>query len=222
MILSVSHLAKSYVQPGATIEVLHDLELGIEKGETVAILGQSGSGKSTLLALLAGLDSPSSGSIQLMQQDLASFDEKQLSRFRARHMGIIFQRYHLMNNLTARENVMLPMELAKRGQAAKKSAQVLEMMGLSHRLDHFPAQLSGGECQRVAIARAFVMQPDLLLADEPSGNLDDRTGQDVMGQLFAMVEKNKSTMILVTHSVSLAEQCQRVLELKSGKLLPHQ
>jgi len=220
-ILNVSQLEKSYPQAGAPpLRVIFNTDFKIFPGETVAITGQSGSGKSTLMALLAGLDTPDSGSITLKEQNLNEMNQDQLARFRAKHIGVIFQQFHLMPHFTATENIMLPLEILKTPQKEihKRAQQVLEQVGLTQRKNHLPAQLSGGECQRVAIARALVVQPALLLADEPTGNLDTGTGEQVADLLFDLVTSSGMTLIVVTHNMSLAKRCQRCLELKKGKL----
>lgn len=217
--LSLKQVSKSYSQAGQTIQVLADLNLEVKKAETIAILGQSGSGKSTLLSLLAGLDKPEKGQIIIDDHAIESMDEGGLSKFRGKTMGIVFQHFHLMKHLTAWENVALPLRIAGQADVEQDAVQALKMVGLSHRQDHYPYQLSGGEQQRVAIARAFVTRPALILADEPSGNLDQDTGSNVMDMLFDMISEQKMTLILVTHNPSLAEQCHRKLRLKSGKLV---
>jgi len=220
-ILNVSQLEKSYPQAGAPpLRVISNTDFKIFPGETVAITGQSGSGKSTLMALLAGLDTPDTGSIELKGQNLNLMNQDQLARFRAKHIGVIFQQFHLMPHLTATENIMLPLEILKTPQKEihKRTRQVLEQVGLTQRKNHLPAQLSGGECQRVAIARALVVQPALLLADEPTGNLDTGTGEQVADLLFDLVTSSGMTLIVVTHNMALAKRCQRCLELKKGML----
>lgn len=212
-------VSKTYEQAGAPIEVLRGLELEISPGETVAILGQSGSGKSTLLSLLAGLDRPTSGAVRIAGQDLAALGESELARFRASRIGIVFQQFHLLAHLTALENVALPLEIIRDAGAQERAAQLLGRVGLSHRLEHQSAQLSGGEKQRVAIARAIAARPALLLADEPSGNLDVRTGVDVMNALFEQVRLEKMALLLVTHDEGLAARCDRTLRLLDGKLV---
>jgi len=214
--VDVRNLRKTFVQGETSIEVLKGIDLQLMTGDTVAILGQSGSGKSTLLSLLAGLDQPSSGSIHMDGREIATLSEPELAVFRARTLGIVFQQFHLMSNLTALENVTLPLELAKDPAALDKGREALEKVGLSARSSHFPAQLSGGERQRVALARAFVVQPKLLLADEPSGNLDTRTGLQVVQLLFDLVGSRKTTLILVTHNDELARRCHRQLHLVDG------
>lgn len=218
MILNIKELHKTYPQLGTPIEVLKGVNLNVEKGTSVAILGQSGSGKSTLLSLLAGLDAPTSGDVMVQEHSLPQMSENELSRFRAKHLGIIFQQFHLMSNLTALENVALPLEITKEPDAVAKAREALTMVGLGDRLSHFPSKLSGGESQRVAIARAFVVKPSLLLADEPSGNLDAKTGNHVMELIFNLAEQGDSTLVLVTHNLDLAKKCNKILELKDGKL----
>ena len=216
-IISLRKISKTYFQGSQKIEVLKQLNLEIESNECVAILGQSGSGKSTLLSLLAGLDNPETGTVSICGQDLAKLSQDQLSQFRSKNMGIVFQQYHLMNNLTALENVGIPLELQKVNRFESVAREALKMVGLSHRLAHFPAQLSGGECQRVAIARAIISEPKLILADEPSGNLDDKTGKEIMDLLFRLCRDRGQTLILVTHNHELAKACDRTLILKAGK-----
>lgn len=221
MILEIKDLCKTFqtstnLEP---IEVLKNLNLEMEVGETLAILGQSGSGKSTLLTLLAGLDSPSSGSILLNGQDMQKLNEESLSKFRARNIGIIFQQFHLMSHLTALENVSLPLDLFKDPEASKKANEALEQVGLGKRKEHFPHQMSGGECQRVAIARAMVVRPSILLADEPTGNLDSTTGEYISDMIFDLVKSHKMTMLFVTHNEQLALRCGRQQRLQGGKFI---
>ena len=218
MQLELKSVKKSYEQGETHIEVLKGASLSLEPGQTLAIVGQSGSGKSTLLSLLAGLDRPDEGGIFVGGKSLTDFDEKGLSSFRARKIGIVFQRFHLVSTLSALENIRLPLDLASDADAKGKSEEALAAVGLSHRANHFPSQLSGGECQRVAIARAMVMRPLLLLADEPSGNLDAETGNRIMDLLFNRVHETGMTLILVTHNDALASRCQRVLRLHDGIL----
>ena len=214
-------ISKTYFLGTQRIEVLYGLNLDVKCSETVAILGQSGTGKSTLLSLLAGLDVPDFGTISVNKQDLSKLSQDKLSQFRAKNLGVIFQQYHLMSNLTALENVGIPLELQKVNDFQSEALEALKMVGLSHRISHFPSQLSGGECQRVAIARAIVGKPKLILADEPSGNLDDKTGKEVMDLLFKLCKEQEQTLILVTHNHDLAQNCDRTLVLKDGKLAPH-
>ena len=220
-ILKVKNLNKSYSQAESSpLKVICSTSFEIRKGETVAITGQSGSGKSTLMALLAGLDSPDSGSIVLEEQDINQMDEDRLARFRGEKIGVIFQQFHLMPHLSAKENIMLPLEILKhrRVDITKRTRRALQQVGLENRKDHLPGQLSGGECQRVAIARALVIQPALLLADEPTGNLDTSTGEQVADLLFDLVTSSGMTLIVVTHNIALAARCQRLIQLKNGRL----
>jgi len=219
--LEINNLSKTYRQGSSDINVLSDLELLVEPGESVAILGQSGSGKSTLLSLVAGLDQPSSGSIVMNHQNIEQLSEKKLSEFRAKNLGIVFQQFHLMSNLTALENIRLPLEIFKDPKAQEKASRAIEQVGLKHRANHFPSELSGGEKQRIAIARAFVVEPKILLADEPSGNLDQDTGDKIMELIFEICRTNQTTFILVTHNISLAARCNRVLVLEHGRLNPY-
>jgi putative ABC transport system ATP-binding protein len=219
VILRVRHLHKEFPQPGGALRVLRGIDLELARGDTLAILGESGSGKSTLLALLAGLDSPTSGSIEVAGHDLGSLDENRLAAFRARQLGIVFQQYHLLGGLTALENAALPLELVGNRAASARARAALERVGLGGRLDHFPHELSGGECQRVAIARALVGEPALILADEPSGSLDARTGDVVAELLFDLVAKQATTLVLVTHNEALAARCDRRLLLRDGVLV---
>ena len=221
MILEVQNLCKTFhgVASIEPVEVLKNLNLQMEAGATLAILGQSGSGKSTLLTLLAGLDSPTSGSILLNGQDMQKLSEEQLSKFRAQNIGIIFQQFHLMSHLTALENVSLPLDLFKDTKSVEKAREALEQVGLGKRKDHFPHQLSGGECQRVAIARAMVVRPAILLADEPTGNLDNTTGAYVTDLIFNLVQEHKMTMLFVTHNELLAKRCGRQQLLQNGRFV---
>ena len=219
-IISLNKISKTYFQGTQRIEVLYGLDLDVKSSEAVAILGQSGTGKSTLLSLLAGLDIPDFGTVEVNKQDLSKLSQDKLSQFRAKNLGVIFQQYHLMSNLTALENVGIPLELQKVNDFQSAALEALKMVGLSHRISHFPSQLSGGECQRVAIARAIVGKPKLILADEPSGNLDDKTGKEVMDLLFKLCKEREQTLILVTHNHDLAQNCDRTLVLKDGKLAP--
>ena len=217
--LQVRSLGKQVPLPSGPLTILQDIGFEIVAGETVAILGASGSGKSTLLSLLAGLDTPSTGEVQLFGAPLSSRDEDGRAKLRAEKVGFVFQSFQLLPALTALENVMLPLEL--RGDADPQSAAkaILERVGLGQRLDHYPRQLSGGEQQRVAIARAFVTRPALLFADEPTGNLDTATGQSIIELLFELNAAEGTTLVLVTHDVALAERCQRSLRLDSGRLV---
>lgn len=217
MILKVERVSKIYMQGGREVPVLKDLQLEVREGETVAIVGPSGSGKSTLLGLLAGLDRPTSGSLSIKGQDLATLAQSDLAIFRSKHIGIVFQQFHLLPHLTALENVELPLQIQGIEGATQRAKELLGQVGLSHRLDHFPSEMSGGENQRVALARALVVEPSIVLADEPSGNLDEETSETVMNLLFDLVGRHKSTLLLVTHNLELAKRCQRQLNLKGGR-----
>ena len=218
MILSARDVHKEFPQPGEPLRVLRGLSLKVERGETVAILGASGSGKSTLLALLAGLDGPTRGSVEVAGRELSRMSEPELARFRALNLGIVFQQYHLLAGLTALENVSLPLELGDAPEPEARARRALEQVGLDDRTGHFPHELSGGEAQRVAIARALVVEPALILADEPSGSLDASTGEAVMDRLLELVRSNGATLVLVTHNAGLAARCDRRLELVGGVL----
>jgi putative ABC transport system ATP-binding protein len=217
-LLETRGLVRTFSQAGTPVEVLRGVDLSVRQGETVAVLGQSGSGKSTFLSLLAGLDRPSAGQIHLDGQDLGRLNEEALAALRARRLGIIFQQFHLMARLTALENVSLPLELQQQPDAIARATDALDKVGLSHRRNHFPEQLSGGERQRVAIARALVIRPAVLLADEPSGNLDQKTGAQVMDVLFDRVKAEHATLLLVTHNDELAHRCDRRVLLADGRL----
>lgn len=217
--VKVQNLRKSYGQGESKVEVLKGINLEINKGETLALIGKSGSGKSTLLSLLAGLDRADSGDVTIEGKSITGMKEKDLTNFRASHMGIVFQQFHLVSTLTAYENVLLPLELLKRENAGQRAMSLLESVGLAHRAHHLPSQLSGGESQRVAIARALAINPSILFADEPSGNLDEETGEKVMDLLFNMVKQTGTTMVLVTHDSDLAKKCSRIAHLEHGSLL---
>ncbi len=219
MSLVIRNLHKSFYQGDDKVPVLKSLNTEVKNGEVVAIVGESGSGKSTLLSLLAGLDRADYGEVIVDGVDLSKLDERPLTKFRGENIGIVFQQYHLVAHLTALENVMLPLEILKKNDARKTAESLLNEMGLEHRLHQFPSRMSGGECQRVAIARALAVQPKIILADEPSGNLDVRTGERVMDVFFEITKKYQITTILVTHSEALAKRCQRVLRLFEGQLL---
>lgn len=224
IVMDLRKLSFSYALQDSTLDVLVDVDLSLKQGETAAILGPSGSGKTSLLLLLAGLEQPGSGSILLDNKDLASQDADALADIRRDSLGIVFQSFHLVPSLTALGNVMLPLEIAGKDNARETANTMLERVGLAERAGHYPTQLSGGEQQRVAIARALVHKPRLLLADEPTGNLDAKTGERVIELLFGLNRESGSTMILVTHDESIAAQCQRVFRLHQGKLVedaPH-
>lgn len=218
MSLVLKNVKKSFHQGDTEIAVLKGLNVEIKPGQVVSIVGQSGSGKSTLLSLLAGLERPDAGDILVDNVHLAPMTEQELTLFRAQNIAVVFQQYHLIAHLTALENVMLALEILKMENPRQRAQEALEELNLGHRLNHFPSQLSGGECQRVAIARALVVKPKILLADEPSGNLDTHTGDKVMEVFFDIVKKHQITTILVTHSESLAQRCQRILRLEDGLL----
>jgi putative ABC transport system ATP-binding protein len=202
-----------------SLDILQDIGLAVMPGEAVAIVGASGSGKSTLLGLLAGLDVPSGGTVALAGQELFELDEDGRAALRAKMLGFVFQSFQLLPSLNALENVMLPLELAKRADAAALAEAMLRRVGLGERLRHYPKTLSGGEQQRVALARAFVMQPQLLLADEPTGNLDAATGAGVIDLLFELNAEHGTTLILVTHDNVLAQRCSRVIRLSGGRVV---
>lgn len=216
--MKVMGLRKSYGHGPSRVEVLKGVDLEVHKGETLALVGKSGSGKSTLLSLMAGLDQSDSGEILIQDKSLGLLTEKELTRFRAETMGIVFQQFHLVSTLTALENVMLPLELLKIPEAQKIASTLIEQVGLAHRSHHLPSELSGGESQRVAIARALAPRPAILFADEPSGNLDEETGQRVMDLLFKMVAETSTTLVLVTHDPDLARRCSRTIHLEHGGL----
>jgi putative ABC transport system ATP-binding protein len=201
------------------VNILRGVSLTIAAGETVALLGPSGSGKSTLMMVAAGLERPTSGRVEVAGQDLAALDGDGLARLRRRHIGIVFQSFHLIPAMTALENVAIPLELAGATEAFTEAAAALGRVGLDHRLTHYPAQLSGGEQQRVAIARAFVAGPRLLLADEPTGNLDGATGDIVIDRLFAEHARQGTSLLLITHDARLAERCERRLRMEDGRIV---
>ncbi|WP_022976656.1 ABC transporter ATP-binding protein [Nevskia ramosa] len=216
-VIVAENIVQQIVSGGERIAILNGLNLAIAAGESVAIVGASGSGKTTLLSLLAGLDSPSSGEIMLAGQRLSSLDEDGRARLRAGRVGFVFQSFQLLAGLTALENVMLPAELAGRADAEKLARDTLSQVGLAARTGHYPYQLSGGEQQRVAIARAFAAGPEILFADEPTGNLDAATGAKIIDLLFALNRDRGATLVLVTHDQTLAERCDRVLRLNAGR-----
>jgi putative ABC transport system ATP-binding protein len=219
-ILEIQHLTKTYRSGDKPLTVLDDISFALEPGISCAIVGPSGSGKTTLLGLCAGLDQATSGSVTLKGHLLNKMNEDQLAAVRNRHIGFIFQSFQLIPTLTAIENVMVPVEL--RGDRYQdvytRASQLLESVGLADRMDHYPTQLSGGEQQRVGIARAFINKPDILFADEPTGNLDTETGRQIESILFDLNRSQGTTLIIVTHDPELAEQCDRVIRLKSGQI----
>lgn len=218
--LSAKNVNKSYRQGERKIEILKGLNLEVQSGQSVAILGQSGSGKSTFLSTMSGIDVVDSGDIIFKGKNLTSFSEDEMTQFRGKHMGIIFQQFHLLSHLNALENVSLPLEVQGKGvkEAMKRAAELLTSVGLGTRMEHYPSQLSGGEKQRVAIARSMIVDPDLILADEPSGSLDEDTGDQIMDLIYGLVKDHKSTLVLVTHNQQLAKRCEKVFRLEHGQL----
>jgi putative ABC transport system ATP-binding protein len=219
LVIESRHVTKEVSSPEGILTIVRDITFSMVRAETVAIVGPSGAGKSTLLALLAGLDVPTRGSTWLMGQDLSALDEDGRAAVRARHVGFVFQSFHLLPSLTALENVLLPLELAGDRNAPALAREALDHVGLSARLSHYPRQLSGGEQQRVALARAFVCKPDVLFADEPTGNLDTATGARIIELLFEFNQSAQTTLVLVTHDHALAGRCDRVLQLDAGHLI---
>ena len=216
--VTASGLEKTVVARDNRLTILSGLDLQIKSGESVAIVGTSGSGKSTLLGILAGLDLPTTGSVSLAGKRIDHLDEDQRATVRGQHTGFVFQSFQLLANLTALENVMLPLELAGVDNPGERARKLLTRVGLEHRLEHYPKQLSGGEQQRVAIARAFAGEPDILFADEPTGNLDEKTGESIIELLFEVNQASGTTIVLVTHDMDLARRCQRILKLHGGRL----
>lgn len=217
-VLSATGLSKKVSSPEGSLTILDGVNLQVRRGEAVALVGPSGAGKTTLLALLAGLDHPTSGSVQLCGEDLTGLDEDGRALLRSRHVGFVFQSFHLVASLTALENVMLPLELTGAAAAAARAREALDSVGLRERLSHYPRQLSAGEKQRVAIARAFVTNPSVLFADEPTGNLDTVTGERLGNLLFRMNDNAGTTLVLVTHDKGLASRCDRILQIDAGRL----
>jgi putative ABC transport system ATP-binding protein len=218
-VLEAVGVGKQVSSPEGMLAILADVSLAIARGETVAVMGASGAGKSTLLAVLAGLDEPTSGTVHLADREITALDEDGRAAVRARHVGFVFQSFHLVPSLTAVENVMLPLELAGRSDARAAALEVLARVGLAERVGHYPRQLSGGEQQRVAIARAFVTRPDVLFADEPTGNLDAATGERIMDLLFGLNAETGATLVLVTHDRALAARCGRIVLLDAGRVV---
>ena len=218
-VLKAESVTKKVGSPEGTLTILAEVDLQIAAGETVAIVGASGAGKSTLLALLAGLDEPSAGRVWLNGAELTALDEDGRAAVRARHVGFVFQSFHLVPSLTAIENVMLPLELAGMPNARSAAAEVLAQVNLSPRREHYPRQLSGGEQQRVAIARAFVTRPAVLFADEPTGNLDSVTGERIIELLFDLNKATHTTLVVVTHDEAIARRCSRIIKIEAGRLV---
>jgi putative ABC transport system ATP-binding protein len=219
-IISVQHVHKSVTDSTGTLDILRDIDFSLAPRETAAIVGASGSGKSTLLSIVAGHDTPTRGTVKLAGQDLFAIDEDARAALRARQVGFVFQSFQLLGNLTALENVMLPLELAGRRDARKAAGEMLGRVGLGERLGHYPKVLSGGEQQRVALARAFVVQPAVLLADEPTGSLDFATGETVMQLMFDLNREQGTTLVLVTHDRAIAERCERRITIEAGRIVP--
>ena len=218
-VLQAQQLTKKVSSPEGTLTILDDVSLAFNAGESVAVSGPSGAGKSTLLALLAGLDLPTSGHVELNGTNLSDLDEDGRALLRADNVGFVFQSFHLVPSLNALENVMLPLELAGHDDPRKAARELVDKVGLTDRWSHYPAQLSGGEKQRVAIARAFATEPAVLFADEPTGNLDSRTGETIMALMFELNRSSSTTLVLVTHDNALADRCDRVLALETGRLV---
>ena len=220
VILGCDGISKTLSSGGRRLSILHNLGLEVRAGESLAILGRSGSGKTTLLSLLAGFDLPDNGTVELFGEALSSLDEDGRAALRERHLGFVFQSFHLMPSFSALENVMLPLEIQGAHDARKRAQELLDRVGMRERADHYPRALSGGEQQRVAIARAFAPTPPLLLADEPTGNLDQETGRTIIDLLFELNAESGTTLVLVTHDQALAERCSRRYLLRDGALRP--
>lgn len=218
-IIAVEHVSKRVRDSSGELTILHDIDFSLAPQESAAIVGASGSGKSTLLAIVAGLDVPSAGRVRLAGEDLFQLDEDARAAVRARHVGFVFQSFQLMGNLTALENVMLPLELQGRGDAKAAATAMLRRVGLGERLGHYPKLLSGGEQQRVALARAFVVEPSVLLADEPTGSLDFATGETVMELMFELNRERGTTLVLVTHDQGIAARCDRQVRIEAGRVV---
>ena len=216
-----SNLSKSVQSPEGTLNILSDINLSIMESESLAIVGPSGSGKSTLLGILAGLDTPTSGDVVINNKNIVSMSEEERAKYRSKYVGFVFQSFHLLPGLTAIENVSLPLEIKDVPNTASLASDYLEMVGLKNRARHYPQQLSGGEQQRVAVARAFACQPKILFADEPTGNLDQKTGAKLSNLLFELNKSQKTTLILVTHDMRLASDCDKTLNLSDGKAVPN-
>ena len=219
-IIAVEHVTRQVTDSTGTLTILHDIDFTLRPRESTAIVGASGSGKSTLLATIAGLDLPTQGTVRWAGTDIFQLNEDERAALRAQRLGFVFQSFQLLGHLTAQENVMLPLELLGRSDARAKAGEMLRRVGLGERLSHYPRTLSGGEQQRVALARAFVVEPAVLLADEPTGSLDFATGERVMQLMFDMNRESGTTLVLVTHDRSIAARCDRQLHIEAGRLLP--
>jgi len=217
-ILSLTDARLSLDGNAGRVDILHGITLGVRRGETLGLVGPSGSGKSSLLMLMGGLERATGGTIEALGRDLTAMDEDALARFRRDHMGVVFQSFHLIPTMTALENVATPLELAGRPDALDRAAEELEAVGLGHRTGHYLGQLSGGEQQRVALARAAAPRPEILLADEPTGNLDEANGRAIVDMLFDLRDRHGATLVLVTHAPDLAARCDRVIRLADGRL----
>ena len=217
-VLSLSDVGLALSGNAGLTKILHGIHLDVKPHETLALVGPSGSGKSSLLMLMGGLEKATSGQVLALGHDLGALDEDALARFRRAHMGIVFQSFHLIETLTAQDNIALPLELAGAADAHERAAAELAAVGLEHRAAHYPSQLSGGEQQRVALARALVTRPDILLADEPTGNLDSSTGEGVADLIFELCKTHKTSLVLVTHDSELAQRCARIVHLKDGHI----
>ena len=217
-VLSLADVSLSLDGNAGRVDILHDISLEVASGETLGLIGPSGSGKSSLLMLMGGLEQATSGRITALDEPLSEMTEDQLARFRRSNMGVVFQSFHLIPTMTALENVATPLELAGHADAMDRARAELDTVGLGHRTDHYPAQLSGGEQQRVALARASAPRPKILLADEPTGNLDATTGEAVIDLLFSLRDRHGATLIMVTHAPDLADRCDRVIPLRDGRL----
>ncbi|UYP66905.1 ATP-binding cassette domain-containing protein [Thalassobacter stenotrophicus] len=217
-VIALNNVSLRLAGNAGPVDILHGLTLEVGAQETVGLIGPSGSGKSSLLMLMGGLERASGGEIRAMGQDLTAMNEDQLARFRRSHMGVVFQSFHLIPTMTALENVATPLELGGVADAFERAEAELEAVGLGSRMHHYPAQMSGGEQQRVALARAAAPRPDILLADEPTGNLDGNTGEAIMDLLFGLRDRHGATLILVTHAPELAKRCDRVIRLRDGRI----